>query len=226
MEDITSITVNESSVIPVTPEQVRAFTNWVTPIYRNYTRYKESIYSPVIDEYIYTHILTPEMKTVLRVSGPGNNVAAATFEALGANRFKIYRRRVIKKIKYMKEKLGKLAFREDYIETLRERDEREQALRAEFVDWWARNNIHQNIQNFAYKKTVKMVTQDFVNKDMDDSCVICMEVHKMSDVCVTSCGHQFGSKCMSLWNKPSCPLCRTYCTEITEYKVDEIIDVA
>ena len=65
--DVMTLTVNESSVIPVTTEQVRAFTNWATAVYRNYATYKESIHSPVIDEYMHNYILTPEMKTVWRV---------------------------------------------------------------------------------------------------------------------------------------------------------------
>jgi hypothetical protein len=229
-----TLTVNESSVIPVTPGQVQAFTRWARAIYRNYATYKESIHSPVIDEYIYNYILTPEMKTVWRVSEPGN--AVARYDALGVNRFKIYRARLKKKTRYMKEKLGKLAFREEYRETLRQaRDARIIRVR-EIIMVEYRNPYGMLIQNhvfrgqpafpaFAYKKNIKMVTEDFINKDMNDTCVICMEVHKMSDVCETRCGHQFGTKCLSSWNKPSCPLCRSFCTEVSEYKVAEIIDV-
>lgn len=237
--DVMTLTVNEGSVIPVTPEQVRAFSTWATTVYRNYGTYKESIYSPVIDEYMHNYILTPEMKAIWRASEPGGNVAA-TYDAPSANRLKIYRSRLKKKIRYMKEKLGKQAFRQEYREVMsQERESRMNAMRAhreqlEREQREENNNPYSNrgqlsyflslaaLKTFTYKKQIKVVTEDFVNKDMDDACGICMEVHKMSDVCVTSCGHQFGSKCMSRWKKPSCPLCRSTCTEVTEYKKAEI----
>lgn len=245
VDDVMAITVDESAVIPTTPAQVQAFTTWATSIYRNYANYKESIHSPVIDEYIRTHILTEEMKIVMRVSERRN--AAATFNALGANRFLTYRSRVIKKIKYMKEKLGKLAFREEYRETLRQartarRDARATVTREHIVEYYNIHDPHVRIvflqmanahllqarpaaQPFAHTKKVEIVTEDFANTEMGENCAICMDLHKMSEVCVTKCGHQFGTKCLSSWNKPACPLCRTYCTEITEYKVSETIDL-
>jgi len=247
MADITSITIDESSVIPVTSAQVRAFTTWANSVYRNYANYKEFIHSPVIDEYIHNYILTQDMKTVWWVSEPGN--AAGLYDALCVRRFKIYRGRLKKKIRYMKEKLGKLAFHDEYRETLRQA--RDAEINARFIrvrDVIERERREGNapyyhmlfmiprtpildrlpavaVRGFAYNKNIKMVTEEFINKDMDDSCVICMEVHKMSEVCETRCGHQFGTKCLSSWNRPSCPLCRSFCREVTEYKVTEIIDV-
>jgi hypothetical protein len=60
---------------------------------------------------------------------------------------------------------------------------------------------------------------------MDDDCVICLAMHKMTDACTINCGHQFGRLCLANWNKDTCPLCRTTVTEITVFIVTEDISL-
>lgn len=56
---------------------------------------------------------------------------------------------------------------------------------------------------------------------MDDDCVLCLQLHKMTSACTLNCGHQFGRECLAKRNKDTCSLCRTTITEIVEFDAPE-----
>ena len=219
------IVICESGVIPVTDENVSAFSQWVRQKYSNYTEYKKSSREPELDIYIRTNIFTRDMKTIWSVSQPYVDM---TTDNLRIKRLILYRQRLVKKIKYMKIKLGKLTF-VDEAEVIREQArQRSQQLRLRRQQLEAVRTRHlydYSIQTTIVPQTIERtivpqtVTQEEANKEMDDECVICMSRHKLLDVWTTPCKHQFGAKCLAKWKYNTCPLCRELCNEVTEYKL-------
>ena len=72
---------------------------------------------------------------------------------------------------------------------------------------------------YSVVKTI-LTKEDADTCIMDCDCVVCMVQHKMTDACVTNCGHQFGSACLAAWKNNTCPLCRTKITELTEFSYE------
>jgi hypothetical protein len=242
--------ISTSLVIPVTDGQVEAFSAWANNTYVTYAVYLGAFKAPAIDTYIRTHILTLEMKSILRETEPYVGVKYCDFHI---SRLQSYRKRILDKIKYMKGKLGKLAFPIDAAEIRRVKREavlrRHQALED--------LRIQQQQYFAAYAEAIRLglefspemgpeiapptiVTKQLTKEEvetcvMDDNCVICMDTHNMIDACTTNCGHQFGSACLTKWAKiaghnhdyhagTKCPLCRTIIKEITEYVELSLLD--
>ena len=308
-----TITISNSSVIPVTREQKEAFVAWVSERYASYEAYVNASGKREIDEYIRTHIFSEDMKAVWCES------CELEIDDLYRNRIKLYRSHLLKKVRYMRMRLGKLAFPDEaHVYHLRMAQKSEvripsQAVHIpaipavavpvvavpvvavpvvavpvvavpvvvpdvvavrrfevnltldipnvpiftisipvasnnqldgyeysnEFIEAAIRVNapliadvdipymlqiirqrlIRRVAQVLPRMKKFEYLTEVQANTDMKESCSICMEVHKMLDVCTTMCGHQFGAKCLSTWKNPTCPLCREVCSEVTEYKV-------
>jgi hypothetical protein len=224
--------ITTTRVFPVTDGQVEAFSIWANNTYVTYDGYVGALNAPALDTYIRTHILPMEMKSILRETEPYIGVNHCDIHT---QRLQLYRKRILKKIKYMKEKLGKLAFP---VEAAQIRIDN----RAAFIN--RRQSIvalHIQQQQYfdEYDEAVRLglqfspdihpviiprtiVTKQLSKEDaescvMDDDCVICLAMHKMTDACTINCGHQFGRKCIAKWKKDTCPLCRTTIKEITEY---------
>jgi len=101
--------ITPSLVFPVTDEQIEAFSIWAKNKYGTYNSYLVACKAkaPAIDKYVRTYILPMEMKSVLRETEPYIGIKGVDFHI---SRFQIYHQRILNKIKYMKYKLGRLAF--------------------------------------------------------------------------------------------------------------------
>jgi hypothetical protein len=233
------MTITSSNVFPVTDGQVSAFSAWVQNTYGTYNGYLGAFKAkaPAIDIYIRTHILPLEMKSILRETEPYIGVNHGDIHM---NRLQKYRGWILDKIKYMKGKLGKLAFPGEamqiIIDNRASRIRRRQAYEAieiqqrrHFAEYaeavrlgldFPPEMIHENTNHTIIVK--KQLTKEEADTCvMDDDCVICLSMHKMADACIINCGHQFGRACLTKWKKNTCPLCRIVVTEITEFVVDD-----
>ena len=237
--------ITSSKVFPVTDGQVIAFGIWANNTYGTYNGYLGSFKAPAIDKYIRTYILPLEMKSVLRESEP---YIAVKVSDIHISRLQSYRKRILEKIKYMKNKLGKLAFpgeaaqirinnrvavqrRRQHLEALDAQQRRYFAEYAEAVRLGLQFSPFMGPEIAPTAIVTKQLTKEESDTCvMDNNCVICMDTHNMIDACTTNCGHQFGRACLTKWSKLSghnhyyhagtkCPLCRTIITEITEYVV-------
>jgi hypothetical protein len=236
--------ITTSNVFPVTDGQVSVFSAWVKNTYGTYNGYLDAIKAnvPAIDSYIRTHILPMEMKSILRETEPYIGV---THCDMHINRLQIYRKRILTKIKYMKGKLGKLAFpieaRQIIIDNRAAFLSRRQAIVAEHIyqqRYFAQyeEDVRLGLQfssemrpyepvSIVQKQLTKEEAETYV---MDDDCAICLAKHKMIDACNTNCGHQFGRACLTKWDnvehifdRTRCPICRTDLSEIIEFIVLE-----
>lgn len=234
-------------VIPVTDGQIEAFSTWAQNTYGTYNGYIGAFKAPAIDTYIRTHILPLKMKSILRETEPYVGVKASDIHI---SRLQLYRKRIFTKIKYMKGKLGKLAFpieaaqaltirrddiirRQQQIEALRLQQQRYFAEYAEAV----RLGLQFSPDMGPESELPKIVKIQLTNEEtvMDNNCVICMETHKMIDTCITNCGHQFGRACLTKWSNIShrcvysgrtrCPICRTPIKETTEFIAEDNISL-
>ena len=241
------MTITSSNVFPVTDGQVEAFSAWAQNTYGTYSGYLGAFKAPAIDTYIRTHILPMGMKSILRETEPYIGVNHCDIHI---SRLQMYRKRILDKIKYMKGKLGKLAFpveaaqirrnkrdaiirRRQQIEALRMQQQQYFAAYAEAVRLGLEFSPEMGPEIAPTAIVTKQLTkEEAVTCVMDDNCVICMDTHKMIDACTTNCGHQFGSACLTKWSKLSghnrnyhagtkCPLCRTIIKEMTKYVVTD-----
>ena len=82
-----------------------------------------------------------------------------------------------------------------------------------------------NIEN-----SLRNITEEEADKEMEDDCAICASKHKLADVCAIDCGHQFGMDCLTPWinirknayKHPTCPCCRTQITKIVKNTITPI----
>ena len=212
--------ITSSKVFPVTDGQVIAFGIWANNTYGTYNGYLGAFKAPAIDTYIRTHILPLEMKSVLRETEPYVGVSCSDIHI---QRLQSYRKRILDKIKYMKGKLGKLAFPIDAAEIRRvkreailRRSQHLEALDAQqrryFAEYAEAVRLGLQFSPFMGPEiaptaiVTKQLTKDNEESDtcvMDDNCVICMDTHNMIDACTTNCGHQFGRDCLTKWSKLS-----------------------
>lgn len=233
--------ITSSLVIPVTDAQVLAYRTWAVDRYGTYAIYLGAFKEPTMDSYIRIHLLPQEMKSVLRETEPYVGVTAGDIHI---QRLQLNRKRILNKMKYMKTKLGKLAFPGEAAQIrIYKRAEalrRRQAYEAIYIQQQQHFAAYAEAIRLGFQFPpeiipVRIPTHTIVKKQlskeeaetcvMDDDCVICLSTHKMTDACTINCGHQFGRKCIAKWKKDTCPLCRAKVTEITEYAVvvaDEI----
>jgi len=244
------MSITTSLVIPVTDGQVSAFSAWAQNTYGTYNGYLGAFKAPAVDTYLRTHILPLEMKSILRETEPYVGVKSVDIHM---GRLLSYRKRILDKIKYMKGKLGKLAFpieaaqiRRDRRDAIIRRRQHIEALEAQQRRYFAEYaqalllGLQFSPDMGPACEPTTIVTKQLTKEEsdtcvMDDNCVICMDTHKMIDACTTNCGHQFGSDCLTKWSKLSghnryyhagtkCPLCRTIIKEITEYVELSLLD--
>jgi len=204
-----NVIISTANVIPTTAEQEQTFSAWATSKYRTYKEYSEPGQREEIALRIRSNIFTTEMKSIWRETEPYIGVHAPD---LHIGRLMVYRKRLEGKIKYMREKLGKLAFpveatqiRERLrFDATQRRMERLAPPEGVVVTWIPE----------PYSKVVEKLSEEEAEKTLE--CAICMENHSMLDTYLTNCGHRFGAGCFQKWGA-NCPLCRTWCTVITEY---------
>lgn len=218
--------ISTAKVIPTTAEQVQSFSAWATGKYRTYKEYSDPGQKEEIAVRIRSNIFTSEMKSIWRETEPyvGLNVSD-----LHISRLLVYRKRLEGKVKYMREKLGKLAFPVE-AERFRERQRFEAARRRlerrappEVVIMWLPE--YKGPQGLI-PKVSQQLSEEEAETMMEEDCAICMDNHSMVDSCLVNCGHRFGATCFGKWseNHANCPLCRTWCTEITEYTRSTVLE--
>jgi len=208
--------ITSSNVFPVTDGQVEAFSAWAQNTCGTYNGYIGAFKAPAIDKYIRTHILPMEMKSILRETEPYIGVNHCDIHI---SRLQMYRKRILDKIKYMKGKLGKLAFpieaeqiRRNEREAIIRRRQQIEALRMQQQQYFAayaeavRLGLEFSPEMGPEIAPIAIVTKQLTKEEavtcvMDDNCVICMDTHNMIDACTTNCGHQFGSACLTKWSK-------------------------
>ena len=213
------IIISSSKVIVTSAEQVQSFSAWATGKYQTYQEYMDPTQKEETGKRIRTTIFTVEMISVWRETNP---YVGLKIPNLHMSRLLVYRKRLEEKIKYMREKLGKLAFpveaasiREHQIaESSRRRLERRAP--TSVVVMWLPEHKSQGL----IPKVIKQLSEEEAKATMEEACVVCMDNHSMVDTCLVNCGHRFGAACFKKWSDKhaNCPLCRTWCTEITEYK--------
>ena len=82
-----------------------------------------------------------------------------------------------------------------------------------------------NIEN-----SLRNITEEEAEKEMEDDCMICAHKHKMIEFCSLQCGHQYGMDCLTLWmntqknshRHPTCPYCRIRITKIEKNSIAPI----
>lgn len=108
-----SVLIDSSLSVPVTEEQLLAFKVWIRDRYDHYEAYKASINTDIaINAYILSNILPQNMKTLWDESELYVNVRIHNSHI---RELKLYRKRIMDKVRYMKQKLGKSAFRENRV---------------------------------------------------------------------------------------------------------------
>jgi hypothetical protein len=126
-----SVTIDNTLTLPVTSDQAQAFKTWATQTYSDYAAYnvEASKNNNAINHYIIAHILPLEIKTILDESAPfvRSRTTDPRIKELQLNRKLIHN-----KVRYMKNKLGKLAFREE-AQQLREESDNDNRRIAEFM---------------------------------------------------------------------------------------------
>lgn len=215
-----SAIINSSLTVPVTYDQVNAFKTWARETYATYAAYnaESSRSDNPIYLYIRSNILTPEMNTVLIESEP---FVRTRLNDSHVKELKMNRKRVNDKIRYMKTKLGKLAFKEE-AEQLR----LEAAYRAfapifleQLRQERQRLGLPERRLPVSYKIT--KISKLDAQLPMLDDCCICMEKHQLNSVIEGPCGHKLGKTCFKEWvtkckHTVTCPLCRVTCNEVLE----------
>lgn len=102
--------------LTITEEQINAFKTWVRERYSDYEAYKTgSKTQNYVDVYIRTNILPPEMKAVWDESERYVGMRTSSTDPM-ISELKLYRKKIQQKVRYMKDKLGKLAYREEVIQ--------------------------------------------------------------------------------------------------------------
>ncbi len=202
------------ATIRLTAEQKQNFCDWAITKYSSYDEYKKP--AEEIAVYIRTHIFTMELKSIWRETEP--YVGIKSGGDLRTSRFQGYRKELNIKIKYMKEKLGKLAFPEAAA-ILRVSAEQRRLQRQIGPPAVVHHYYVENMQVNPLPRIMKSLSNDEANECMEDHCAICLVAHLMVDSCVVNCGHRFGATCFAKGNliDKRCPLCRTVCTEVTEF---------
>jgi hypothetical protein len=190
--------ISPSLVFPVTDEQIQAFSIWAKNKYGTYNSYLVAFKAkaPAIDKYIRTYILPMEMKSALRETEPYIGLKGVDFHI---SRLQIYHQRILNKIKYMKGKLGKLAFP---VEAMQIRIDNRAAIlrrRQAILALCMRQQ-----QYFAeYQEDVRFGLQfsPDIHPVIITTKIVTKQLSKEDAACRVNCGHQFGLKCLAKWNR-------------------------
>lgn len=226
--------ITSSVVLPVSSfSKLNEFSKWVLLVFSTHARFVAAMKSALVDDYIKTHILPEEMNHALRIS---QQYIGEKWGDANIQKMLLDRRRVMAKMKNLKEKIAILTFpveeaqlRKDKKSAAKERREEREAIQLQYDQQMLRYAAHfadedpvffQNAKNTVEAKTRK---EKFINTKkeclMEGECAICLKTHKMTATCSVNCGHQFGKVCLKKWKNKTCPLCRTAITELKYYKI-------
>ena len=223
------ISIDIRGSIDISDTQVTEIIRWAQERYVNYSAYRLACNENVntIDRYIRTNIFTRDMKSIWRQAEPYIDISD-TNENI--KRLQTYRKRLVTKIKYMKVKLGKLAWPVESAEEVR----RQRATSPTYVGPIMREDgsgmslyidevipIYVEATIPCIKEKYLCITNDIAEKYIKESCAICLDKHIIGDICMPNCGngHIFGADCFRDWKLNTCPLCRSTCSEITVFKL-------
>ena len=253
--------ITTSGVIEVSQDDLLDRIQYIKSTYGTYDRYsyesdrldiKSRLRIPSPDKYIFDTLLTPIMRSVFNESSQYLRSPHRNDPYL--NQLNDLRGRVLRKIGYMKHKLGRAAFpvgfasfqanrRANRINNMQQQPAMQYPMHylvpvpvpmQDIVPVQAVvmpvQAVVMPVQAAAVPKKNKLVTTaiDFngpPNHQCSDECAICMDLHLTVDLCRLSCGHYFGHNCFSIWGKDHNNTC-PYCrAECTEITV-YIMDVS
>ena len=205
--------LKDNSAIPVTDEQVKAFAIWVKDRYGGREEFGIALQNKnraIIAYYFVHHIFSEEMASVYNKSEPYVDTIG---ESPPVKLLQLYRRRLDIKISRTGAELIKRAFpkvedNEPVSESLQLQRNTTQ-LRMEH--YW------QFVGRIPRCKVIHRPTATEIGSFIPSVCVLCLTTHTMLDVCITNCGHEFGSKCLEKWDFKTCPTCSDFCSEVTEF---------
>ena len=63
------------------------------------------------------------------------------------------------------------------------------------------------IHNNNKKDVITALEKQIIDKIFE--CPICLQLHIKINAIVTKCNHQFCKGCLKMWNKNTCPMCRS-----------------
>ena len=95
-----------------------------------------------------------------------------------------------------------------------------------FTIW--KNNYDEKIQkickNKDFPKTSVVLKEEELEKITENTCGICLDIHKKGETIICHCSHEFGEICFQGWinkckNNVTCPSCRQEIKEITNFTV-------
>jgi hypothetical protein len=210
--------LNDNSTIPVTDEQVKLFQEWVKHTYGTYRVYQSACYEgpTAITEYFLLNIMSTEMANAFDDSEPYVGLVS---DDPHINQLQLYRRRIAVKISRTNLELMGRAFPVEFEEYNGEETEDDKLS----LKYWRHQNalFHEHLLADNYKIPRNIVqlqlAPEVVNLIMNRDCGICLLRHKMTDTCVTNCGHEFGTKCLTSWSPNTCPICSDICREVTVF---------
>jgi hypothetical protein len=210
--------LSDNSKIPVTDEQVKIFYEWVKHTYGTYRVYQYACFEgpTAITEYFLLNILSSEMANAFDDSEPYVGLVS---DDPHINQLQLYRRRIAIKISRTNIELMGRAFPAEFEEYNGDETEDEKLS----LKYWRHQNalFHEHLlaDNYKIPRNIvcKQLSPDIVNLSMNSDCGICLSRHKMTETCVTNCGHEFGTKCLTSWSHNTCPICSDICREITVF---------
>ena len=141
-----AIVIDSTISLQLTDDKVVAFIEWAKIRYSCYTLYKIASTrqtDDALDEYIKTNLLPQYMKTLLRFSEP--YVGVRTNDA-NIKELRMNRQRVLNKVRYMKNKLGKITFKEEIDEWRRHERERRRHEREQSREMAARQILMRELE--------------------------------------------------------------------------------
>ena len=208
--------LNDNSTIPVTDEQVNTFYIWVKHTYGTCRVYQQACSEGphAITEYFTLNILSPEMNSALDESDPYVGIVSDNPLII---RLQLYRRRIAIKISRTNTELIRRAFPTE-VDNHGEDPEHDGLILWRHQNALFHEHLHEPQQQHGSHNIVKhQLATDVVNLNMIHDCGICLSRHKMKDTCVTNCGHQFGTNCLSNWTHITCPDCSDIYREVTVF---------
>jgi len=203
--------------VDITPVIFQNFNRWARNTYASYSEYIDACSqgsqhtrltheSP--DRYIFNNILTPYMRNVYNEVQEFHGQVLINNEHI--TQLRVVRRKIIYRIKYLMRHLGERTYPH---ECARHYFNITHASWNMFLEQRSKRNKRKII-------TTIHCTEKEANEETD--CIICMSLHPKSEMCLLSCGHEFGNICFDQWRKHTCPLCRATCNEKTVYNVGYI----
>lgn len=199
----------DNRAIPVTDEQINAFTIWVKSRYGGKEEFQGQLRNQdrgIIENYFVHHIFSKELAIVFHKSEAHKNELNKDPDIL---QLQLYRRRLDIKISRTITDLITRAFPGGEDTKLVS-----DSLRLQRHTTQIRVEHYNHYRGKVSRYTVCMQAP----KDgFPVACELCLSTHPFVYSCVTNCGHQFGAKCFRDWDYTTCPICSAFCKDVTEF---------